>query len=93
MPPFSLTSTGLLKADSSDKVLSRSCARIKRLGYIPGKRMTLYGEHFEIVSDPFTENNCVAVRVISGGGPAIRTIRLPVSLLIGLTDLFSQHVN
>ena len=91
MPPVFLKSIGLLKRDIGDQPLSRSCARIKRLGYIAGKPLNLYGEHFDIVSDPFTEGDCVAVRATSGSDPTIRTVRLPVSILVGLTDLFPKH--
>lgn len=63
------------------------------LGYIAGKRVTLYGEHFEIASDPFIDGHWVAVRVISENDPRIQTIRLPVSILVGLTDLLPKHVS
>lgn len=63
------------------------------LGYIAGKRVNLYGEHFEIASDPFIDGNWVAVRVISENDPTIQTIRLPVSILAGLTNLLPQHVS
>ena len=62
-------------------------------GYIAGKRVTLYGEHFEIASDPFIDGNWVAVRVISENDPTIQTIRLPVSILVSLTDLLPKHVS
>jgi hypothetical protein len=65
----------------------------KDLGYIAGKRLNLYGEHFQMISDPFSEGDGVAVRVISEDDPAIRTIRLPVSILLGLADLFPKHVS
>ena len=55
--------------------------------------MNLYGEHFEIASDPFIDGNWVAVRVVSENDPTIQTIRLPVSLLLGLTDLLPKHVS
>lgn len=63
------------------------------LGYIAGKHVNLYGEHFEIASDPFIDGDWVAVRVISENDPTIRTIRLPVSLLVGLTDLLPQNAS
>jgi hypothetical protein len=63
------------------------------LGYIAGKRVTLYGEHFEIASDPFIDGNWVAVRVTSENDTTIQTIRLPVSILAGLTDLLPKHVS
>ena len=69
---------------------SRSCEKLRDLGYIAGKRVALYGEHFEIASDPFVDGNWVAVRVTTESDPTIQTIRLPVSLLVGLTDLLPQ---
>ena len=69
---------------------SENCARIKKLGYIVGKHMDLYGEHIVLVSDPFVEGDCVAVHAISGNDPTVRTIDLPQSLLAGWEDLFQE---
>jgi hypothetical protein len=75
----------------SDQPLSKSCERIVELGYIAGRHVNLYGEHFQIASDPFVDGDWVAIRVISENDPTIRTIRLPVSILVGLTDLLPKH--
>jgi hypothetical protein len=77
----------------SNQPHSKSCKRLAGLGYIAGKRVTLHGEHFEIASDPFIYGNWVAVRVICENDPTIQTIRLPVSLLVGMTDLLQKHVS
>jgi hypothetical protein len=69
---------------------AESCARIKKLGYIVGKHVDLYGEHVELVSDPFEEGDCVAVRAVSGNNPTERTIELPVTLLSGWEDLLEE---
>jgi hypothetical protein len=69
---------------------SENCARIRKLGYIVGKHMNLYGEHMELVSDPFVEGDCVAVHAISSSNPIVRTIELPVSILAGWEDLFQS---
>ncbi|MGA3035501.1 MAG: hypothetical protein ABSD70_19635, partial [Terracidiphilus sp.] len=69
---------------------SENCARIKKLGYVEGKHVNLYGEHMELVSDPFEEGDCVAVRAVSEGNPTERTIDLPVSILAGWEDLFEE---
>lgn len=63
------------------------------LGYIAGRRVTLLGEHFEIASAPFIDGSWAAVRVIGENDPTIRTIRLPVSILAGLTGLLPVHVS
>jgi hypothetical protein len=72
---------------------SENCARMKKLGYIVGKHVNLYGEHSELVSDPFEDGKCVAVHVISGSNPTKRMIDLPVTLLSGWDDLFLKPVD
>jgi hypothetical protein len=69
---------------------AQNCARIKKLGYIVGKRVNLYGEHIELVSDPFEDGECVAVHVVSGNNPTKRTIDLPLTLLSGWEDLIPE---
>jgi len=69
---------------------SENCARIKKLGYIVGKHVNLYGEHIELVSDPFEEGEYVAVHAVSESDPTVRKIGLPVSLLAGWEDLFQE---
>lgn len=71
----------------SDQPRSETLQRLMDLGYITGKRITLHGEHFEVASVPFIDGNWVAVRVTSEYDPTIQTIRLPISLLLGLTNL------
>jgi hypothetical protein len=70
---------------------SRGWERLKDLGFIAGKRVSLYGEIFEIASDPFIDGDWVAVRVTGENDPTIRTIRLPVSILVGLADSSPKH--
>jgi hypothetical protein len=51
----------------------------------------MYGERFEIVSDPFDEDDCVAVRATSAIHPEVRTLRLPIAILVGLADRFLKR--
>lgn len=69
---------------------AENCARIKKLGYIAGKHMDLYGEHLELVSNPFEEGDCVAVHAVSEKNPTERTVELPISILAGCEDLFQE---
>jgi hypothetical protein len=57
------------------------CARIKNMGYAASKRVKLYGEEYEIVSDPFPEDQGIAVRVKSEKDPVVRMVRLPATVL------------
>jgi hypothetical protein len=81
-----------MSSSSPEHIVVRSpcenCARIKNLGYVAGKHMNLYGEHMVLVSNPFEEGDCVAVRAFSSSNPTVRTIKLPVSILTGWADLF-----
>jgi hypothetical protein len=68
-----------------------SCEKIKYLGFKASMHVKMYGERFEIVSDPFDEGNCIAVRATSGNNPEIRTLRLPTALLVGQADRFRKR--
>lgn len=68
-----------------------SCAKIKDLGFRASMQIKMYGERFEIVSDPFTEGDCIAVRATSGSNPEIRTVFLPIAILLGIADRFLKR--
>jgi len=53
----------------------------------------MYGERFEIVSDPFDEDDCVAVRATSANHAEVRTLRLPTAILVGLADRFLKRLS
>ena len=89
MPNFPLTFS---ETTIINQPWSITCQRIMELGYVAGKHVNLYGEHFEIASDPFVDDDWVAIRIMSENDPTIRTIRLPVSILVGLTDLLPKHI-
>lgn len=84
------TPTGAPGVPSVSRANAENCARIKGLGYVASKHIKMYGEHFELVSDPVQEGNCVVVQVVSRNDPTIRTLRLPVSILLGLSDRCGQ---
>lgn len=65
---------------------SETCARIKDLDFTVFRHIKMYGERFEIVSDPFSDGDCIAVHAISGNDPKIRTLRLPIAILVGAAD-------
>lgn len=92
-PPIDVTLTFDRQASADDSPMrarsrAEGCARIKELGFTTSKHIRMYGERFEIVSDPFNEGECVAVHAISGNDPEIRTLRLPIAILVGVADRF-----
>ena len=73
-----------------DKSTADDCVRIKDLGYSSFRQIQMYGERFEIVSDPFLAGTGVAVEVTTLTQPKKRALRLPTSILVGLKDLFKK---
>jgi hypothetical protein len=57
------------------------CASVKRLGYGVKQNIRLYGEEFEVISDPFPEAGGIAVSVRAKKGKSVRIIQLPATVL------------
>jgi hypothetical protein len=57
------------------------CASVKRLGYGARQNIRLYGEEFEVISDPFPEAGGIAVSVRAKKGKGVRIIQLPATVL------------
>jgi hypothetical protein len=64
--------------------VSEVCAHVKRLGYAAARQVRLYGEDFEVVSDPFPEADGIAVRVTTKKDSKIRILQLPATVLQGV---------
>jgi hypothetical protein len=56
------------------------CANVKRMGYAASSRVRLYGEDFELLSDPFPEAGGVAVHVKATKDSRVCVLRLPTVL-------------
>jgi hypothetical protein len=65
------------------------CASVKRLGFGARQRIRLYGEEFELVSDPFPEAEGIAVQA-KGKDTNIRTLQLPATLLQSVRGRLSK---
>lgn len=57
------------------------CEKLKKLGFARSNHIKLYGEQFQLVSDPFPHETGIAVEATRGDGKAPRTIRLPLTIL------------
>jgi hypothetical protein len=63
------------------KQLNDLCDRLKEMGYAQSKRIRIYGEDFEVVSNPFPQGNGVAVQAKSGREKQSRVLQLPLPIL------------
>jgi hypothetical protein len=61
--------------------VSEICDRVKHLGYAVSKRVRLYGEEFDVVSDPFPDADGIAVHVTTKKDSKIRVLQIPATVL------------
>ncbi len=85
--PQQLQEIGALLSQPIGKPDADDCIRIKDLGYRSSHCIQMYGERFDVVSDPFADGNGVAVQVTTAREPKVRKLRLPTSILLGLRGL------
>jgi hypothetical protein len=60
---------------------SELCERLKVLGYASSSRIRLYGDEFDLTSNPFVEDSGYAVEAISRKSGQVRKLRIPLSVL------------
>jgi len=61
--------------------LHEVCSRLQKMGYARSKRIRMYGQEFEVVSDPFPQGDGIAVQAFSKRETQPRTLQLPLSVL------------
>ncbi len=57
------------------------CEKLKKLGYSRSSYIRLYGENFQLVSDPFPHEAGFAVEVTTAKSTARRVLKLPLPVL------------
>ena len=73
---MSILESGILQSS-----LTEICTRVKHLGYTTSGRVRLYGEEFEVVSEPFADAEGIAVHAKSRRNPNVRVLRLPSTVV------------
>jgi hypothetical protein len=75
------TSSPAAEVSVSTISVSQICADVKNLGYGVSGRIRLYGEEFEVISDPFPEADGIAVHVKTKKDSRVRVLQLPATVL------------
>lgn len=57
------------------------CEELQRLGYAVRCRIRLYGDEFELISNPFPTGSGYAVEGKSRRSHVVRQVRIPLSLV------------
>jgi hypothetical protein len=61
--------------------LREICAQLQRMGYAQSKRIRIYGQEFEAVSNPFPHGDGIAIRAFSKRETQARTLCLPLPVV------------
>jgi len=67
------------------------CAKLEQLGYGRTNHVRMYGEEFEIVSNPFPQDEGIAVHAIARNQVVVRTLRLPLPILQMATNSLAKE--
>jgi hypothetical protein len=57
------------------------CIQLQKMGYAQSKRIRIYGQEFEVVTNPFPQGDGIAVQAFSQGERQTRTLRLPLPVV------------
>jgi hypothetical protein len=61
--------------------LSEVCVQLQKMGYAESKRIRIYGQDFEAVSNPFPNGDGIAIRAFSKRETQERTLQLPLPVV------------
>ena len=62
------------------------CERLKAMGYASRNRIRIYGEEFDLTSNPVADGNGFAVDAISRKSGQTRKVGIPLSVLQMITN-------
>ena len=62
------------------------CDRLKTLGYAHHNRIRIYGEEFDLTSNPMADENGFAIEAVSRKSGQARKLRIPLSVLQMITN-------
>ena len=60
---------------------SEVCTQVKQFGYATSQNIRIYGEEFEVLSDPFPSDGGIAIHVCSRRTLERRVLQLPATVI------------
>ncbi len=78
---FRIESEDIVTSTQAPPPVAEVCAQIKKSGYAESQKVRIYGEEFEILSDPFPNEIGIAIRVRSRRTSQVRHLQLPATLI------------
>jgi hypothetical protein len=77
---FTVTTNYLLANPQSSEV-HEVCDQLQKMGYAQSKRIRIYGQEFEAVSNPFPNESGIAIRAFSKRETTARILQLPLPVV------------
>lgn len=78
---LSIVTINLLTTSQQSIEVNEVCAQLRKMGYAQSKRIRIYGQEFEVVSNPFPQGDGIAVQAFSKRETETRTLRLPLPVV------------
>jgi len=75
-----VTTNFLLTSPQSSEV-HEVCDQLQKMGYAQSKRIRIYGQEFEAVSNPFPNGAGIAIRAFSKRETQARILQLPLPVV------------
>ena len=73
--------TDVFAASQRSLEIQEICVQLQSMGYAESKRIRIYGQEFEVVSNPFPHEDGIAIRAFSKRESQARTLRLPLPVV------------
>ena len=85
LPLSTSESEEIVNSSQATLPIAEVCAQIKKSGYAESQKVRIYGEEFEILSDPFPNEVGIAIQVRSRRTAQVRALQLPATLIHRVT--------
>ena len=76
-----IVTTNILMANQHSSEVYEVCDQLQKMGYAQSKRIRIYGQEFEAVSDPFPNGAGIAIRSFSKRETTARILQLPLPVV------------
>ncbi len=80
-PFFRHQKRGIVITSQGSVPFAELCAQIKKIGYAAAQKIRIYGEDFDVLSDPFPNTDGIAIEVRSRKTAQTRILQLPATVI------------
>ena len=78
---FNIVNINTVSPGQQSIELHEVCVQLQKMGYAESKRIRIYGQDFEALSNPFPNGDGIAIRAFSKRETQERTLQLPLPVV------------